>query len=135
MFAYSNNGESMRAIDPGMEEPGEVVFATYATEAQLNEAFPGRVAVVRAKKVAHLTEALEAMYDRKAQERRYDNRYTCALRAGYNGPFYEEAVTFAQWMDECNAKAYAIMNEVIAGQRPEPTDEALLAEMPVMVWP
>ncbi len=40
MFAYSNDG-SMRSIDPGMEQPGEVLFAEIPTDDQLESAFPG----------------------------------------------------------------------------------------------
>lgn len=43
MFAYSNHGRSFRAIDAGMEMPGEILFDHYATEEDLQTAFPGRV--------------------------------------------------------------------------------------------
>lgn len=36
MFCYSNNGASMRAVDPSYAaQAGEVLFLDYATEAQL----------------------------------------------------------------------------------------------------
>ena len=82
-----------------------------------------------------LTAALERMYDAEAQSHRYDNRFTCALRAGYPGPFQAEGLAFASWMDACNAHGYQVMAECEAGLRPIPTEAEFLAEMPVMVWP
>lgn len=78
---------------------------------------------------------LEALYDSVAQQRRYDSRYTCALRAGFDGPFKAEGTAFAQWMDTCNAYAYGVMDAVLSGQRAAPTPSELLAELPEMVWP
>lgn len=79
--------------------------------------------------------AMEAHYDTKAQERRYDNRLTCALRAGYPGPFQAEGQAFAVWMDTCNALGYQIMDEVLSGTRPVPTVAELIADLPVLEWP
>ena len=45
MFAYSNSGQSMRAIDTGMEEAGETVFDHNATDAELAAAFPAYVPI------------------------------------------------------------------------------------------
>jgi len=39
MFAYSNSGQSMRAIDTGMEEAGETVFDHYATDVQVARSY------------------------------------------------------------------------------------------------
>ena len=88
----------------------------------------------QADTIRALTAALERMYDAEAQSRRYDNRFTCALRAGYPGPFHAEGLAFASWMDACNAKAYAIMADCLDGKRGEPSEEELLREMPTMEW-
>lgn len=85
--------------------------------------------------VARYTHALERFYDSKAAERRYDSRLTCALRAGYAGPFYEEGAAFAVWMDNCNVYAYQVMAEVQDGSRPMPSEEELISELPELVWP
>ena len=84
---------------------------------------------------AELTAALEAHYDTKARERRYDNRLTCALRAGYAGPFQPDGIAFAIWMDTCNEYGYSVMHDCMAGNRQIPTAEELLAELPELVWP
>lgn len=81
------------------------------------------------------TAALEAHYDSKARERRYDNRYTCSLRAGYVSPFQAEGTAFAVWMDTCNAQCYALLEQVQAGTVPMPTIEEVIAGLPVLTWP
>lgn len=80
--------------------------------------------------------ALDAHLDAKAQERRYNDRFTCALRAGYTGPFQAEGVAFAQWMDNCNAYAYQLLADVQAGTRSAPASvDAFIEELPDLVWP
>lgn len=86
--------------------------------------------------VADFESALDAHLDAKAQERRYDNRITCALRAGFTGPFQAEGIAFAQWMDACNAYAYQLLADVQAGVRQPPANvEAFVEELPDLVWP
>jgi hypothetical protein len=79
--------------------------------------------------------AMDANFDAKAAEKNYDSRITCALRAGYAGPFQAEGIAFAQWMDGSYAAAYLILAAVQAGERPAPeTTDALLAELPQFDW-
>ncbi len=85
--------------------------------------------------ITGLTAALERYYDATAQAKRYDNRFTCALRAGYVGTFQAEGLAFAQWMDTCNTHGYQVMADCVAGKRTIPTEAELIAELPVMVWP
>lgn len=80
--------------------------------------------------------ALGAHLDATAQQRRYTDRYTCALRAGYPGPFQPEGIAFAQWMDSANAMGYQLLGEVLSGQRPMPEDpQEFIALLPAMEWP
>jgi len=79
--------------------------------------------------------AMDANFDATAQQKGYDNRITCALRAGYSGPFQAEGIAFAQWMDASYAAAYAILAEVQAGGREPPaTVDELLQELPQFDW-
>lgn len=79
--------------------------------------------------------AMDANFDAKAREKNYDNRITCALRAGYAGPFQAEGIAFAQWMDNSYAASYQILAAVQAGERTAPTTTAaLLAELPQFDW-
>lgn len=42
-FCYSNNGQSMRAVDPDYQpQDGEVMFDHYASDSELDAAFAGR---------------------------------------------------------------------------------------------
>lgn len=78
---------------------------------------------------------MEAFYDAEAQTQNYDNRYTCAMRAGYPGPFQAQGAAFGTWMDTCNAIAYGVLAQVEGGQVSAPTLDELLAMFPEMVWP
>lgn len=80
--------------------------------------------------------ALVNHLDKVAGERRYDNRITCALRAGFAGAFQAEGRAFALWMDECNTYAYLALSAVLSGEREAPVStEAFILELPKMVWP
>lgn len=82
-----------------------------------------------------LTAALDKHIDAIAKAKGYDNRITCAMRAGYVNPWQAECIAFGQWMDQCYAIAIGILGEVAAQTRPVPTAEELIAELPAMVWP
>lgn len=85
---------------------------------------------------AAILQGMTDLFDTTAQSRHYDNRITCALRAGYPGPFHDEGVAFATWMDNCNAQGYAMLAQVQAGTMPMPAAvEAALALLDPMVWP
>lgn len=85
--------------------------------------------------IAAFEAALTRHLDSTAQAKRYDNRITCALRAGFVGPFQAEGTAFAQWMDACNAAGYQLLADVQSGVRPVPTVDEFLGELPAMVWP
>ena len=77
--------------------------------------------------------ALDAHLDAAAKAHRYDNRFTFALRAGYPGPYHDEAVAFAAWMDACNSQSYALMASVLAGTAQQPTIDAFIAGLPEFI--
>jgi len=80
--------------------------------------------------------ALTTHLDSTAQQRRYDNRITCMVRAGFAGPFQAEGQAFATWCDNCNILAYHLLAAVEAGTAPLPASpEAFIATLPAMVWP
>lgn len=87
-------------------------------------------------KVAEIVAAMESLFDATAQSRQYDNRITCALRAGYAGPFQAEGLAFATWMDRQNAIAYQMLAQVQAGTMAMPsTPDDALSLLEPMVWP
>lgn len=79
--------------------------------------------------------AVTNFMNEKAMERRYDSIYTAALRAGYPGPFHDEGVAYAHWMDVCWASLYTRMSKVLTGQEPYPSVKSLLADLPPLVLP
>jgi len=79
--------------------------------------------------------AVNAHMNAAAGERRYDSIHTAALRAGYPGPFHEEGMAFAIWMDAVNARCYEVLAQFEAGAISEPTWEELLAMLPVLQLP
>jgi hypothetical protein len=89
----------------------------------------------RLKTEALLVARFNAFLDSVAAQRRYDSRFTCALRAGFVGPFKEEGEVFAAWMDSCNMIAYQLMADVKAGRVAVPSEAAMIAMMPQIQWP
>jgi hypothetical protein len=90
----------------------------------------------KAPSILDFDAALTRHLDATAQSRRYDNRITCMVRAGFSGPFQAEAIAFATWCDNCNLVAYTLLAEVQAGVRTLPGDtQALIDSLPPMVWP
>lgn len=79
--------------------------------------------------------ALTNHLDTTAQTKSYDNRITCAVRAGYPGPFQAEGIAFATWMDAQNAKGYQILADVQGEVIPQPTIAEFMAMLDPMIWP
>jgi hypothetical protein len=70
-----------------------------------------------------------------AQSKGYDNRITCALRAGFLGPYHAEGLAFATWMDTCNYQAFQMLQRIELGEIAIPTREEFINSLPLMVWP
>ena len=160
---YDKDGNEVQAAVEAHTRPGEVIETVLKCHAYSHH--PEQMAMLRAdlgsdaaqyesliaeveatyvppeppsieEQIAVFDAALVAHLDATARERRYDNRVTCALRAGYPGPFQAEGIAFAAWMDQCNALAYNFLAEVVAGTRQLPENpQALIDLMPAMVWP
>lgn len=86
--------------------------------------------------LADFQAAHDAHLNAKARERNYDSIHTASLRAAYPGPWHDEGVAYATWMDDCNAAGYAILASVNAGTSPAPvTVEDYVAMLPELVLP
>jgi len=86
--------------------------------------------------VAAFDTALTDHLDSTAKQKRYDNRITCMVRAGFAGPFQAEGQAFATWCDNCNIMAYQMLAAVQAGTAPMPeSPQVFIATLPAMVWP
>lgn len=80
--------------------------------------------------------AIVALLDAKAQERRYDSAVTISSYDGStNVQWAAEAEAFVAWRDAVWAYAYAELDKVLTGERPQPTIGEFMVELPVMEWP
>ena len=77
---------------------------------------------------------MAAHFDAVARTKNYDSRITCAMRAGYDGPFKAEGVAFAQWMDTCNSQAYTLLQAVVNGSQALPEIKDFIDALPKIVW-
>ncbi|MBJ2155257.1 hypothetical protein [Variovorax sp. IB41] len=82
------------------------------------------------ERAAALLRAVDAHLNVAARARGYDSIITAALRAGYPGPFHDEGMAFAIWMDSVYAKCYELLAQVQAGEIAEPTAEQLIVMLP-----
>lgn len=80
--------------------------------------------------IALYEDALDAHLDAVAKADRWRDRFTFAVRAGYENPWQAKAKAFGTWMDDCNARAYALLAAVTAGTTELPTVEDFIAAMP-----
>lgn len=87
------------------------------------------------QRITLLQAAVDDHLNTAARARRYDSIHTAALRAGYPGPFHDEGMAFAVWMDAVNAKCYAVLAQFMAGEIAEPNEQQLLAMLPALTLP
>ena len=81
------------------------------------------------------TDAIQARLDAFAQSRGYDSIMSaCSYFGSANPRFKAEADAAIRLRDETWAACYAILEAVLAGDRPAPTLEALFAELPPLEW-
>lgn len=86
--------------------------------------------------LATMKSAIQGYLDTKPKEREYDGILSlCTYATSTNPKFAAEGQAGVEWRDAVWAKSYEIMAAVKAGERPIPTKEELLAEMPVFKWP
>ena len=92
-------------------------------------------ALTQMRLIAQYEAALDAHLDSVAKQHRYDNRVTFALRAGYPGPYQSAGLAYGSWMDDCNQKAFALLERVIAGTEDMPTKADFIDSLPIFVLP
>ena len=85
--------------------------------------------------LSSIEQAIQTHMDEVAQSKRYDNRDSCRLYAGYLNPFQAEAIAFGQWVAACWMVSNTAQAYIIAGTRTIPTPAEAILELPTMVWP
>lgn len=99
-----------------------------ATPAEQNSAM---LAITR-----EFTDAIQRHLDTEARTRGYDNILSaCSYAAGNHPKYSAEGQACLDWREAVWDKGYEILADVQAGNRPMPTEQQVLAELPVMVWP
>lgn len=86
---------------------------------------------------ARLSRVLQALLDTTAQSQDFDNIFTAVTYADEPAVprFQIQGAALRAWRSLVWAAGYAVMDAVLAGERPIPTEEELLAEMPVFAPP
>lgn len=86
---------------------------------------------------ARLSRVLQALLDTTAQAQDFDNIFTAVTYADEPAVprFQIQGSALRAWRSLVWATGYAVMDAVMAGERPIPTEAELLAEMPVFVPP
>jgi hypothetical protein len=80
--------------------------------------------------------AIQALVDATATERKFRDGVTMASYVNStNSQWAAEALAFVAWRDAVWAYAYAELEKVTTGQRPQPTVEDFLAEIVPINWP
>ncbi|MCR6668017.1 MAG: hypothetical protein NVV69_18840 [Methyloversatilis sp.] len=84
-----------------------------------------------------MARALQALLDNTAQAQDFDNIFTAVTYADEPAVarFQIQGAALRAWRSLVWAKGYEVMDAVMAGERPIPTEAELLAEMPAFVPP
>lgn len=82
------------------------------------------------------TTAIQKHIDQTAQSKQYADGVSLASYVTSTIPQWaEEALIFVEWRDQVWVYAYTELAKVQSGQRPQPTIEQLISELPQIVWP
>lgn len=73
--------------------------------------------------------------DASAQAHGYDSIISACSYAGAANPYQTQGAAAIAWRGAVWAACYSVMSQVKAGTIPAPTIAALIAGLPVMVWP
>lgn len=85
---------------------------------------------------ADATVQIQLLLDSTALEHGYDSIISlCSYAESSNPEWKTEGTAGRAWRDACWMAAQKIQDDVIAGKRPLPTVDEVLAEMPAIVWP
>ena len=87
------------------------------------------------KRFTDIQTAVQAVLDRKAKEKNYDNGFAVASYAlSTNDTFRSDAGKFIAWRDAVWAKCYQILDAYKAGEIEMPSVENVIAVLPELEW-
>lgn len=90
----------------------------------------------QAAMLAAFTDSFQGYLDGFARTRNYDGIMSAATYATSTVPkFRAEGQYAVEARDVTWAKGYEILDAVLSGQRPMPTIEEVIAELPLLAWP
>lgn len=108
---------------------GEVLLPTAPPEPEPAPPTPEQI-------MAELTAEVQSWLDGKARERNYDGILSlCTYATDPDPVFAAEGQAGITWRSAVWRTCYQILAEVMAEDRPVPTREELLAELPDITWP
>ena len=116
-------------------QTGEETIETYEVPDPTPEELAAQAAAEQQRIIQELTATVQSHLDATAKTRNYDGILSLTSYAGDPDPVLDaEGVAGKSFRSACWKKCYAIMDEVLAGQRAVPTAAEIVAELPVMVW-
>lgn len=105
-------------------EPGQIVTSEMKAEAGAADA------------MAVYEDAIQLHVDAKPRERNFRDGVTLAsYAASTNALWQAQALAFIAWRDAVWMYAYGELAKVLAGERPQPTVDDFIAELPALTWP
>ena len=143
MDTYIDTGDSLRTPDGLTVIPKN---SNWRYQQALDDVEAGRAEIVpppeptmeEVMKSAQtqFTNAIQARLDAFARTRNYDGILSATTYAtSTNTQFKGEGQYAVEARDATWAAGYAILGDVLAGKRPMPTLEEVLAELPELQWP
>jgi hypothetical protein len=83
-----------------------------------------------------LLAAVRTHIENIATGRGWTSPESCTARAGYPGPWQDEAILFANWMDDCYVKLFELFNEFEGDSEKLPVSvDAYISNLPTISWP
>lgn len=99
-------------------------------------ATPAEQSAAMTKIVKEFTDAVQLYLDSVAQTRNYSNIISaCSYAAGTHPKYSAEGKACLKWRENVWDACYQILNDVQTGNRPMPTIEQVISELPVITWP
>lgn len=96
---------------------------------------PEKPALTEAEIQEQLKKIVENQMDVKAQEKGYDDILAaCSYATSTDHIFAAEGIACVKWRDAVWRKYIGVLAEIKEGKRDVPTEEELLAELPVLEW-